>query len=194
MTNRFSLHLLDKLDKILFDLLNKAKEIDNQHPIVKSKRAIENQRLFSSSLFNGRSNKLADYAQEAINKSKHIRRLFANDNLAPVIADQLEQLQSQVSAISTTLAAAQTKNKLSQQFNAVNKQKHYKKAAKAFMQSSHQLHQQLAETFEFERRLMVMLQDKQRELAAASPSLYEKTVSRGANFTSKVRPVQTSHQ
>ena len=47
------------------------------------------------------------------------------------------------------------------------KSRRYKKAAQAVMQSSHNLHNKLNETVEFERRLLEMIQTREKQFHGA---------------------------
>ena len=48
------------------------------------------------------------------------------------------------------------------------KSRRYKKAAQAVMQSSHNLHNKLNETFEFERRLLEMIATREKQFHGAT--------------------------
>lgn len=150
-----------------------AKQIDTQNTQNKSHRLIENNNLFSPTLFFSQSDRYLPYVEEIERRLAEFTRLVATNKIALSKA-LLEHLEQQISAISNALHANSTIHQAAKlSFNANKKVKirkakakqvsKYRDLAKQLVLSSHQLYQKLTEHHEFERRLMDMLMEKERQ-------------------------------
>lgn len=165
--------IINKLEAILSDLGNKAQLLDQQN---KQKKSFYNRRdkaLFSRSIFATDSDKLVPYVQESLKLLKQIERLYSLKQFE-LLDIQLKQIEQQTCALMSAINANESINRASQQQLETQKMVKFKKAAKKIMQPTQELHQQLAETFEFERRLQEMLNNKQQELSSTSLSKAKK--------------------
>ena len=150
-----------------------AKQIDTENNKNKSHRLIENNNLFSPSLFFTQSDRYLPYVEEIERKLAEFTRLVASNKITLSKA-LLEQLEQQISAISNALQANSTIHQAAKLSFDANKKIRVKKAkakqvskyrdlAKTLVLNSHQLYQKLTEHHEFERRLMDMLMEKERQ-------------------------------
>lgn len=150
-----------------------AKQIDAKNTKNKSHRLIENNNLFSPSLFSSQSDRYLPYVEEIERKLAEFTRLVASNKITLSKA-LLEHLEQQISAISNALQANSTIHQAAKLSFDANKKIRVKKAkakqvskyrdlAKALVLNSHQLYQKLTEHHEFERRLMDMLMEKERQ-------------------------------
>lgn len=164
---------IERLTEVLMRLAKEAKQIDTINTQNKSHRLIENNNLFSPSLFFSQSDRYLPYVEEVEHRVTEFKRLVATNKIELSRA-LLEHLEQQIFAISNALHANSTMHRAAKlSFNAnkkvrikiakakqVNK---YRDLAKKIVLSSHQLYQKLTEHHEFERRLMDMLMEKERQ-------------------------------
>lgn len=155
--------LVNKILNVLATLLDQAKVVDYQNSHQKAYRLRQDNTMFSESLFSTNSNNLVPYVLEAQAKTNEITKLMGKHN-DQFTYQRLELVEQQISAIINAINANDSQNKASQRQLSLIKKKRYKKVAQSIIQSSQSLYQKLAETHEFERRLQVMLDEKQREL------------------------------
>ena len=164
---------IERLTKVLVRLAREAKQIDIQNNQDKSHRLIENNNLFSPALFFSQSDRYLPYVEEIERKLAEFTRLVASNKITLSKA-LLEQLEQQISAISNALQANSTIHQAAKLSFDANKKIRVKKAkakqvskyrdlAKTLVLNSHQLYQKLTEHHEFERRLMDMLMEKERQ-------------------------------
>lgn len=150
-----------------------AKQIDAKNTQNKSHRLIENNNLFSPSLFSSQSDRYLPYVEEIERKLAEFTRLVASNKIT-LSKKSLEHLEQQISAISIALQANSTIHQAAKLSFDANKKIRVKKAkakqvskyrdlAKTLTLNSHQLYQKLTEHHEFERRLMDMLMEKERQ-------------------------------
>lgn len=150
-----------------------AKQIDAKNTKNKSHRLIENNNLFSPSLFSSQSDRYLPYVEEIERKLAEFTRLVASNKIT-LSKKSLEHLEQQISAISIALQANSTIHQAAKLSFDANKKIRIKKAkakqvskyrdlAKTLILNSHQLYQKLTEHHEFERRLMDMLMEKERQ-------------------------------
>ena len=99
---------------------------------------------------------------EVKSKTDELSRLLnaKKNNLAH---SRLLIIEQQISALRNALNSNGALHKEPQQRLVAMKARRYKKAAQAVMQSSHNLHNKLNETFEFERRLLEMIKDRETQ-------------------------------
>ncbi|MDX2369799.1 MAG: primosomal replication protein [Colwellia sp.] len=164
---------IERLTEVLMRLAIEAKQIDTQNTQNKSHRLIENNNLFSPTLFFSQSDRYLPYVEEIERRLAEFTRLVATNKIALSKA-LLEHLEQQISAISNALHANSTIHQAAKlSFNANKKVKirkakakqvsKYRDLAKQLVLNSHQLYQKLTEHHEFERRLMDMLMEKERQ-------------------------------
>jgi primosomal replication protein N'' len=150
-----------------------AKQIDTNNTQNKSHRLIENNNLFSPALFFSQSDRYLPYVQEVERRLAEFTRLVVANKIELSRA-LLAHLEQQISAISIALQANSTIHQAAKLSFDANKKVRIKKAkakqankyrdlAKQLVLSSHQLYQKLTEHHEFERRLMDMLIEKERQ-------------------------------
>jgi len=163
---------IERLTEILMRLAREAKQIDAINSQDKSHRLIENNNLFSPSLFFSQSDRYLPYVEEVEHKVTEFKRLVASNKIELSKA-LLEHLEQQVSAISTALHANSTMHQAAKLSFTANKKvrikvaktkqvNKYRDLAKKVVLNSHQLYQKLSEHHEFERRLMDMLMEKEQ--------------------------------
>ena len=164
---------IERLTDILMRLAVQAKQIDTNNTQNKSHRLIENNNLFSPALFFSQSDRYLPYVQEVERRLAEFTRLIAANKIELSRA-LLAHLEQQISAISNALQANSTIHQAAKLSFDANKKVKIKKAkakqvnkyrdlTKQLVLSSHQLYQKLSEHHEFERRLMDMLIEKERQ-------------------------------
>ena len=164
---------IERLTEVLKDLAIEAKQIDTNNTQKKSHRLIENNNLFSPTLFFSQSDRYLPYVEEIERRLAEFTRLVATNKIELSKA-LLTHLEQQIFAISNALQANSTIHQAAKLSFDANKKIRIKKAkakqvntyrdlAKKLVLSSHQLYQKLTEHHEFERRLMDMLSEKERQ-------------------------------
>ncbi len=164
---------IERLTEVLKDLAIEAKQIDTKNTQNKSHRLIENNNLFSPTLFFSQSDRYLPYVEEIERRLAEFTRLVATNKIELSKA-LLTHLEQQIFAISNALQANSTIHQAAKLSFDANKKIRIKKAkakqvntyrdlAKKLVLSSHQLYQKLTEHHEFERRLMDMLSEKERQ-------------------------------
>lgn len=164
---------IERLTEVLKRLAEQAKQIDTNNTQNKSHRLIENNNLFSPALFFSQSDRYLPYVEEVERRLAEFTRLVVANKIELSRA-LLAHLEQQISAISNALQANSTIHQAAKLSFDANKKVRIKKAkakqankyrdlAKQLVLSSHQLYQKLTEHHEFERRLMDMLIEKERQ-------------------------------
>jgi len=164
---------IERLTEVLKRLAVEAKQIDTQNTQNKSHRLIENNNLFSPTLFFSQSDRYLPYVEEIERRQTEFSRLVAANKIELSKA-LLEHLEQQIFAISNALQANATIHQAAKLSFDANKKVRIKKAkakqvnkyrdlAKNLTMNSQQLYQKLTEHHEFERRLMDMLTEKERQ-------------------------------
>jgi len=162
---------IERLSVLLKTLDAKAKQIDIKNTQLKAHRLIENNNLFSSTLFVSQSDQFGPYIRETQRRISEFSRLVVANkiDLSKVLLLQIEQ---QISAIANALQSNSVMHQAAKlSFDANNKVR-IKKAkvkqagklrelTKNIVLSSHQLYQKLTEHHEFERRLMDMVNERE---------------------------------
>ena len=162
---------IERLSLLLKTLDVKAKQTDARNSKVKANRLLENNNLFSATLFSSQSDQFQPYIREVQRRVAEFSRLV-NANQIELSKVLLLQIEQQIAAISTALKANEVMHQAAElSFDANNKvrikkakikQAHkYQELTKKVMLSSHQLYQKLAEHHEFERRLMDMVAERE---------------------------------
>jgi primosomal replication protein N'' len=164
---------IERLTEVLMRLAIQAKQIDTNNTQNKSHRLIENNNLFSPALFFSQSDRYLPYVEEIERRLTEFTRLVAANKIELSRA-LLAHLEQQISAISNALQANSTIHQAAKLSFDANKKVIIKKAkakqankyrdlAKKLVLNSHQLYQKLTEHHVFERRLMDMLMEKERQ-------------------------------
>jgi primosomal replication protein N'' len=158
---------IKKIQSILALLAQQAAEADESNKHSKSHRIIQDNDIFSIALFSTHSDLFVPYVTEIESKTMELARLLSakKNTLAH---SRLLIIEQQISALRTALNSNQTIHKEADHRLAAIKARRYKKAAQAVMQSSHNLHNKLNETIEFERRLLAMIQEREQQRQQAT--------------------------
>ena len=153
---------INKIQAIIEQLNQQAILVDQHNKHSKSHKIIQENDIFSEALFLTHSDLFQPYIAEVKNKTNELSRLLsANKNM--LAHSRLLLIEQQISALRNALNANRELHKEPAQRLEAIKARRYKKAAQAVMQSSHNLHKKLNETFEFERRLLEMVQARELE-------------------------------
>ena len=155
--------VLERLNIQIAKIKRDAQSFDNAKWFDKNRYMRSKHRLFDPTLFNTRSMILLDYVDE-LSETYH--------NLPPITHRRsyeyaIERLTAQLEAVIRVLKSTPVWQKDLDVNKFVKKKTYYKKAVKKIMQSSHDLHQELAKNKEFERRLLVMIEEKKALLHKA---------------------------
>ncbi|MGB1262719.1 MAG: primosomal replication protein PriC [Cognaticolwellia sp.] len=151
---------INKIFQILEQLQQQAIAIDHQNKQTKSHKIIQDNDIFSEALFLTHSDQFQPYVAEVKNKTNELSRLLvANKNA--LAHSRLLLIEQQISALRNALNSNGALHKEPEQRLVTIKARRFKKAAQAVLQSSHALHKKLSETFEFERRLVEMIQTRE---------------------------------
>ena len=164
---------IERLTEILMSLAVDAKHVDAQNTQNKSHHLIENNNLFSPTLFFSQSDRYSPYVEEVERRLAEFTRLVATNKIA-LSKVLLEQLEQQISAISNALKANTAIHQAAKISFDANKKviikrakakqaNKYRDLAKNLVLNSQQLYQKLSEHHEFERRLNEMLRDKEQQ-------------------------------
>ena len=162
---------IERLSVLLDKLYVKAKHIDTKNTQAKAHRLIENNNLFSSTLFASQSDQYLPYIKETQRRLAEFSRLV-NANKIDLSKVLLEKIEQQISAISNALQSNSIMHQAAKLSFDANSKVRIKKAkvkqaskygdmTKNLMMSSHQLYKKLTEHHEFERRLMVMVAERE---------------------------------
>ncbi len=171
-----SLSAFKRFKVLLAQLTEQANQTDKKNAHLKAHRLLADNALFSDDMFVTYSDKFYPYVKEVERKVDELNRLIALGK-NEFAFNQLPLLEKQISSLVTALNANNSMHVGAQQrLNAI-KSKRYKKAAKNVMQSSHDLHQKLAEHHEFERRLAAMIYDREQQRTNNSQSVTQQNLS-----------------
>ncbi len=174
----------ERLSLLLETLEIKAKQIDKKNAQVKVHRLIENNNLFSSTLFSSQSDRFSPYVKEVQRRITEFSRLVATDKIE-ISKVLLQKIENQTSAISKALQSNSIMHQAAKlSFDANSKVRikrakakqanKYSDLTKKLMLNSHQLYQKLTEHHEFERRLMDMIAEREIERSKSKRHKSEK--------------------
>jgi len=162
---------IERLSVLLKTLDTKAKQIDTKNTQAKAHQLIENNNLFSATLFFSQSDKFSPYIKEIERRLTELTRLVKANKikLSKVLLQQIEQ---QISAISNALQSNSIMHQAAKlSFDANSKVRikrakakqanKYKEITTNLIMNSHQLYQKLTQHHEFERRLMDMVSERE---------------------------------
>mgnify|MGYP000040917633 CR=1 FL=1 len=154
---------LKRINVVVNDLKKRALQADELNKSMKCFTERQDKPLFNQHLFKSRSEYFIHYVNETENQILLTEKLINKGAPFDIYKAQLEHLEQQISALATALNANEAINKSSLQAKQ-QKQHFFKQKAKAVISSTQSLHQKLAETRGFERRLEIMLKEKEGEL------------------------------
>jgi len=161
---------ISRINILLEQISIQATAIDNANATLKSHKSLQDNSLFSNTLFSTSSDKFSHYVQETKRKTAELSRLLATDN-NDLTTSLLEQIEQQIASLTIALKANTTLHydgqyrldKRKAYFKAQTLEKRTKKMVKAVVQPSQSLYQKLAEHHEFERRLATMIAEREFE-------------------------------
>ena len=162
---------VNKLNAQFDWLYQQLGELDRVNASVKSEN-FKYRDYFSPGLFRCQSTALVDYVSEAKAHFQQLMR-YQNKTLKPdamlgdKLTDQLTALTQIVRA--NEVALKEQRYRATARKRSKPKTEQYRRAAQFFMQSSHQLHQELAQHHEYERRLAEMIYEREAKLSGANP-------------------------
>jgi len=166
---------IKKIRIILADLEQSALVLDDNNGKLKAHILLQDTALFSINLFNIKSDLFNDYVSEIKNKTTQLERLLNNQN-NELSSYQINVIEKQITALLNAFNSnSHIHNEAQNRLYAINT-KRYKNAVKAVIKPTQNLYQSLSEHHEFERRLLVMLTDKE-QLRIRSNSLLNKKIS-----------------
>lgn len=155
--------VLERLNIQIAKIKRDAQSFDNAKWFDKNRYMRSKHRLFDPTLFNTRSMILLDYVDELSETYQNLPPITHRRSYEYAI----ERLTAQLEAVIRVLKSTPVWQKDLDVNKFVKKKTYYKKAVKKIMQSSHDLHQELAKNKEFERRLLVMIEEKKALLHKA---------------------------
>ncbi|WP_440873987.1 primosomal replication protein PriC [Thalassotalea sp. PLHSN55] len=172
-----SLLALQRLQTVVDQLAEQAARVDKKNAHTKAHRLLTDNALFSDDLFVTYSDKFMPYIDEINRKIHELNRLI-DKNKKEFAFNQLPLVERQISSLVTALNANKSMHVEAQYRLNAFKSKRFKKAAQSVMQSSHELHQKLAETREFERRLAQMITDREHQRTQNSQSVAQQNLTK----------------
>ncbi len=152
----------ERIQTLLVQLSKQAIAIDKSNATLKAHKLLTDNALFSETLFVTHSDKFYAYVKEIERKVNELDRLIAAGQTV-IAFNQLPLIEQQITSLVNAFNANNSMHNEAQNRLNAFKTRRFKKAAKAVMSSSHELHQKLAETREFERRLAEMIADRERQ-------------------------------
>ncbi len=153
---------IERLKAIINDLKEQALTIDFANSNLKSHKKIEDSALFSTNVFQTRSDKIVNYVNETERKVRELQKHIAMQNTS-VIENLISTIERQIASLTNAISANDAIHQnieKTQKKRFVNKSK-YQKAAQAMLQPTHELYQKLSEHHEFERRLALMIAERE---------------------------------
>lgn len=180
-----SINSINNLQKLLADLKLQASAIDKQNSNNKAHLLLENTALFSTSLFHSQSDKFIPYLLETEKNIQHLSYLIEKQNHQLAIS-LLEKIELQLSAIKTAFNSNTVIHKEASIRQEKLNNARYKKLVKKTFSSSHQAYQKLAEYHQFERRLMAMLDEHNRNNDVEQGLIVHQRLGRCRQAISKV--------
>jgi len=164
---------LDRITAVLDSLTEQAKIIDIENEQTKSHYLLKDKDIFSEALFATNSDKILPYVDEVRGKTIELSRLLHHGK-NELSQSRLQGIEQQISAIVNAIRSNKGIHQEAQyRLTAINARR-YKKAAKQLFKSSQALYQQLSENHEFERRLLVMLEERELLRKNATPAKNKK--------------------
>lgn len=162
---------LDKLKNQVTTLKQQAEQFDKAKLFSKNRYMQAQPSLFDRAVFKTKSMNLADYVNEI---EDEVASLPPSDH-RHAYTYALERIANQVLAVfnvikSTPIWVKENKS----HYKPRTKQPVYKQAVKKIMQSSHELYDELKQNHEFERRLILMIEERKMQMETASSAKAQK--------------------
>tara|TARA_B100000768_G_scaffold179057_1_gene195972 strand:+ start:337 stop:945 length:609 start_codon:yes stop_codon:yes gene_type:complete len=162
---------LEKLQQQVTSLKQQAEQFDRAKLFAKNRYMQAQPSLFDRAVFQTKSMNLADYVNEI---EEEVASLPPSDH-RHAYTYALERIASQVQAVFNVIKSTPIWEKENKsRFKPRPKQAVYKQAVKKVMQSSHELYDELKQNHEFERRLMLMIEERKMQMENASPAKAQK--------------------
>ncbi|QLJ09414.1 primosomal replication protein [Pseudoalteromonas sp. JSTW] len=155
----------DKLCEQIARLKHQATQFDQSNLFAKNRYMQAQPSLFDRGVFTTKSMKLADYVSEIEDELKSLPPAEHRHAYQYALERITQQVQAVFNVIKSTPVWAK-ENKYS--FRPKTKPQVYKQAVQKMMQSSHELYDELKQNHEFERRLLLMIEERKLKLDAAS--------------------------
>lgn len=154
--------IIEKLSLLLKPLKEQCQKVDELTLNHKANKQLADKALFSPNLFSCQSDKLTPYFHETKKQLNSLSFTLEHkkDDISHLLIERIEQ---QITAIYNAIQANNARLSQASQLDWQKKLR-YKNAVKKVVQSSHDMHQQLAEYHEFERRLTIMVNEKNLQL------------------------------
>ena len=169
----FNMHptALDKLRQQVATLKQQAEQFDKAKLFSKNRYMQAQPSLFDRAVFSTKSMNLVDYVIEI---EDEVSRLPPSEH-RHAYTYALERIGAQVQAVfnvikSTPIWIKENKS----HYKPRPKQTVYKHAVQKIMQSSHELYDELKQNHEFERRLVLMIEERKMQMDKASPAKAQK--------------------
>jgi len=166
---------ISRINLLLEQIASQATAIDNTNATLKSHKSLQDNPLFSNTLFSTYSDKFSHYVQETKRKTAELSRLLTTNNneLSTLL---LEQIEHQIASLTNALNANATLHydgqyrldKRKAYFKAQTLENRAKQSVKTIVESNKTLYQKLAEHHEFERRLATMIAEREFERSKCS--------------------------
>ena len=187
--NSLDSNSIKRLATLIEYIADQAKKTDQLNAANKSHRLIENNNLFSQQLFNCESDRYSPYVKEIERRLKKLSLLIiegknnaCKEELARATLLQIEQqtssmitaLQSNRTMHQAAQLSDETKHKVRAKSAKKRQAEKLKAMAQTIMLSSKQLYEKLNEHREFERRLMLMVSEKEQQRAQCKKAEVEK--------------------
>ncbi|MBH0015969.1 MULTISPECIES: primosomal replication protein [unclassified Pseudoalteromonas] len=162
---------LDKLRQQVATLKQQADQFDKAKLFSKNRYMQAQPSLFDRAVFSTKSMNLVDYVIEI---EDEVSRLPPSEH-RHAYTYALERIGAQVQAVfnvikSTPIWVKENKS----HYKPRPKQTVYKQAVQKIMQSSHELYDELKQNHEFERRLVLMIEERKMQMDKASPAKAQK--------------------
>lgn len=168
MNTKLHNNAINKIARALKHLKSLAQATDQNNKGNNSHKLIQEKLIFNESLFRCDTDMFIDYVHEIHENNQNLSRLLSEKKSSLALA-LLEKIETQIEALSNALNANTLMHNEAQLHASKVKEakkNRYQKAAQALISSSQQLYQSLSEHHEFERRLMDMLANKEKELSS----------------------------
>jgi len=178
MSNNRHQIAIQRLTTLIEHLSIESRQIDQLNAKHKSHWLIENNNLFSQLLFSTESDLFSPYVDEVKKRIDEFNRLYqhsdSNNSKAEFAKTSLALIEQQISALMNAIQANQSMHQAAQvsfdakkkvrakRATAARKTEQYGQLAKSVLLSSHQLYKELSEHHEFERRLVAMIDEREK--------------------------------
>ncbi|WP_448547910.1 primosomal replication protein PriC [Thalassotalea fusca] len=153
---------IDKIRNLLRKLYVQARELD-QNASQRNNSTSPKHQLFNQECFRSRSKLFLPYVTEIEKELQHAEQLLQQGQLS-FLAFQVEKIELQCAAIIKAMNAKDSLKAIDKYRKDHLGKARFKQAMSRVLQPIQTLYAKLSETHEFERRLVAMLEEKQRHL------------------------------